>query len=274
MNRLLFSVCIFFCTFGAYSQCILKDSVLTIGPATKSIPDYAYADNDIIAVIDAEGAKGLSGIGEFAFLGCKNLREVKLPATLKTMKEGAFRECSKLKNVKVPSGITQLPRAVFAWCESLQVVELPAGLKDIASQAFAYCKNLKKVDIPHSVEHIGANVFSKCESIGSMVLPAKLKELESYVFSDCTGLKYVRLPANGNLLGELLFTGCTNLRVIDVPSVEVPKFDCDSFPFDPDDTVAYRSCILRVPAQSLKAYGRAHGWELFSQIESLEPTEY
>lgn len=274
MSRLLFSVCIFFCALCANAQCVLRDSVLTIGPATKSIPDYAYADNNGIAVMNAEGAKGLSSIGEFAFLGCKNLREVKLPATLKTMKEGVFRECVKLRNVKVPSGIIQLPRAAFAWCENLEVVELPAGLKDIASQAFAYCRNLKKVNIPQSVEHIGANVFSKCESIGSMVLPANLKELESYVFSDCTSLKYVRLPANGNLLGELIFTGCTNLRVIDAPSVEVPKFDCDSFLFDPDDTVAYRSCILRVPAQSLKAYGRAHGWDLFSQIESLEPTEY
>ncbi len=255
-------------------QCSVRDSVLIIGPATKQIADYAYADNNGIAKIEASGATALQSIGEYAFLGCKNLREVNFPASLKTLGEGALRECSSLQQVKLPAGVEVLPKAAFAWCSSLRSVSLPKTLKDIGSLAFAYCGKLSDIALPQSITHIGLNVFSKCESLESMVLPRNLKELESYVFSDCTSLKYVCLPANGNLLGELIFTGCTNLQVIDAPSTVVPKFDCDSFPFDPDDTAAYSRCILRVPETSVRAYLRAHGWELFRQIDILLPTEY
>lgn len=265
---------VFFCISEAVAQCVINDSVLTVGPKTVEIASGAYSDNNGIVAVDASQAIRLRTIGEYAFLGCANLREVKLPESLKSIHEGAFRECVKLKEVKIPQALEALPKSCFAWCSSLESVELPRNLKDIGSHAFAYCTSLKNVDLPQSVVHIGLNVFSRCESLESMVLPSELKELESYVFSDCINLKYVCLPANDNLLGELIFSGCKSLKVIDAPSPAVPKFDCDSFPFDPDDTVAYSSCILRVPEGSVRKYSHSHGWELFKQIDALYPTEY
>lgn len=259
---------------SAKGGCVVRDSVLVIGPEVTEVAAHAYVDNDAIAVLDASRATQLETIGEYAFMGCRNLKNVKLPSSLKKIGEGAFRECGALEEINIPATVEALPRALFAWCTKLRRVVLHPGLKDIGSQAFAYCGALEGIEIPESVEHIGSNVFSKCGKLEHVVLPSNLKELESYVFSDCTGLKYVRLPANGNLLGELIFTGCTGLGVIDAPSPEVPKFDCESFLFDPDDESAYARCLLRVPEVSLTKYRRSHCWDMFEHIEPIYPTEY
>lgn len=244
----------------------VRDSVLLIESSVMKIPEYAFADRkDIVEVLFPENIS-LTEIGDYAFLGCTNLRRIKLPSTVTILGEGAFRECSALEYMELPDAIRKLPRYLFAACKSLGCVKLPPRLQDIAAHAFVYCENLAEIDIPGTVSHIGSNAFSRCLNLKEVKLPSSITELESYAFSDCIALTKAQLPANGKLLGELIFSGCANLRQLTINYSVPPRFDCNSFIFEPDDTESYMRCSLLVPRNSVNRYSKAPGWKLFKNI--------
>jgi len=250
--------------------CVVKDSVLTVGKGVTRIPEYAYKDRDDIREIRfEEGPSSLREIGEYAFLGCASLKRVELPAGAKKLGTGCFRECVSLKELDIPAGTVTLPSEAFYGCTSLERVSLPASLQTIGSRAFIYCDALKEISFPERLKNIGSNAFSFCKRLEEVMIPRTVTELESYAFSSCSSLKKAMLPSNGSLLGELIFSGCEALTEIVEASPVVPKFDCASFLFDPDDEAAYRRVVLMVSPGKVAAYRSAPGWRLFQNIESI-----
>ena len=71
---------------------ILLSSVLVIKSGTTVIPPHAYQDRQDVTEVAFEEPSEVKEIGEYAFLGCSNLRMVNLPASLEKIGEGAFRE--------------------------------------------------------------------------------------------------------------------------------------------------------------------------------------
>lgn len=239
-----------------------QDSILTIDSNVPEIAPYQFADCEEIKEVRFNPGSGLTKIGEYAFLGCRNLQSITLPSGLKSLGEGCFRECG-LTSLDIPSGVKALPKAMCMWDRQLREVSLPSHLQDIGSHAFAYCVKLRDVTIPKTVTHIGSNVFGRCRSLESITLPANMKELESYAFAECVNLKKVVLPANANLLGELMFSGCRNLQDLTVMSATPPPFDCNSFIFEPDETELYHQVRIHIPKKAQSSYRNAPGWNLF-----------
>ena len=246
------------------------DSVLMIKAGQTRIPPYAYKDREDIREVRFEKGSQMKEIGEYAFLGCSNLKKIDLPESLVKIGEGALRECTSLESLVIPRGVKALPKALCAWDSSLRSVVLPAGLEDIGSHAFAYCSSLDGVKIPAGVKHIGSNVFSRCFSLTEIALPSSIKELESYVFSDCVRLRKATLPANKNMLGEYMFSGCVALEELVELSPVPPTFDCNSTIFEDSETGLYRKCRLIVPAGSESLYRNAPGWQLFYKDKKAE----
>lgn len=246
---------------------VVNDSVLRVGAGVSEISRYAFKDREDFHTVVFDSRSCLRVIGDYAFLGCRNLRSVELPASLTTIGEGAFRECESLEKIAIPQNCAKLPRYVFSWCSSLRFVSLPKTMRDIGSGCFSYCISLKEINFPGSIEHIGANAFSFCKSLHSVKLPRSVTELESYAFSECDSLVEAVLPANGHLLGELIFSGCRNLRSLTVNSTVPPPFDCESTIFENTETEMYRLCVLHVPGSAVEAYRKAEGWSLFEKIE-------
>ncbi|MDE6017697.1 MAG: leucine-rich repeat domain-containing protein [Muribaculaceae bacterium] len=208
-----------------------------------SIREGEYMDRtDIEEVVFSESC-GITEIPDYAFLGCTSLKKVKLPSGLKKIGFQAFSECA-----------------------SLVEVNFPETLEDIGSNSFTYCESLDNVSFPDGLKHIGHNAFSFCGSLKDVFLPDNLEEIESYAFSDCNALQKVRLPANDHLLGELLLNCCPELVEIISPSEKVPKFDCDSYLFDPYDVVAYEKCVLKVPGNVIDSYNVSKSWQKFNRI--------
>lgn len=241
-----------------------EDSVLVIPAMVTNIPPYFFAERTDFVRVEFEPGSQLHSIGEYAFLGCSSLREIAFPPSLEELGEGAFRE-TDLRGIIIPSSVSKLPKGLFAWCGRLRSVSLPDSLVDIGSHAFAYCEALEAIEIPKGISHIGSNAFSRCSSLKSVEVPDAVTELESYAFSDCSALQSAKLPANDSLLGELIFSGCTSLHTLYAPSNIPPKFDCNSFIFEPDEMQRYSACKLIVP--NPRRYRTAPGWCLFKDIK-------
>lgn len=242
---------------------------IVIGKDVKKIAGEAFADNNMIRSVSFEKGSRLKSIGEYAFMGCRNLVKIDFPESLAEIGESAFRECDSLEEVSLPDAVTVLPKNLFYWCESLKKVKLPARLKKISAHCFAYCRSLQNPDFPESLTAIGSNAFCYCESLKEAKIPDSVKELESYVFASCASLERVKLPANPSLLGELIFSSCPLLSSIEQLSPVPPEFDCMSFLCEPWDESFYSECKLYVAPGSLELYKKAHGWNLFRNISPV-----
>ena len=95
-------------------------------------------DLSITSVIIPEG---VTDIGEIAFYGCANLREVVFPPGLRYIREEAFGE-SAIAEAMLPEGLELIEEKAFFSCESLRKAEVPGLSTVIGSDAFGCCDRL------------------------------------------------------------------------------------------------------------------------------------
>lgn len=114
---------------------IIDDAKINNGRLTEG----AYVQNEsITSVVIPEG---VTDIGEIAFYGCINLREVSFPSTLKYIREEAFGE-SGINEVVLPAGLELVGEKAFFSCDSLRRIDIPGRDTIIESDAFGCCNNL------------------------------------------------------------------------------------------------------------------------------------
>lgn len=248
---------------------ITDEVSIVLSADVKYIPANAFVDCHQLVSLRCESGSLLERVEECAFLGCKSLREIELPDCVSKLGKDAFRDCSALQHLTIPSSVTVLPAHLLSWCVSLRSIILPPRLKSIKQGALQYCRSLQSVELPPSVAEIDLNAMAYCSSLRSIEFPRSVRSLGAYVMSECVSLERAVLPGNDALLGELIFSGCRSLRQLVEPSVKVPRFDCASFIFEPDETSLYEQCVLLVPHNQTARYGRAPGWSLFTHIEEI-----
>jgi hypothetical protein len=93
------------------------------------------------------------------------IRSVKLPKSLKFIRNASFAICKKLESIDIPEGVETLELDAFGECISLKYVKLPSTLKTINRGVFWKCRSLKEITIPASVETIGEYAFFHCDSL-------------------------------------------------------------------------------------------------------------
>ncbi|MGN0581585.1 MAG: leucine-rich repeat protein [Oscillospiraceae bacterium] len=135
-------------------------------------------------------------IGENAFNGCANIKELKLSTKLKSISNGAFYGCSGLSgNLVIPDSVESIGIEAFKNCTGFDgTLTLGNGLKTIDAEAFAYCKRFQGgLTIPVSVtDGIGKLAFR--EFAGETSSPGIL-ELNSGSYD------------GGKSIGPFIFTG-------------------------------------------------------------------
>ncbi len=85
--------------YAAFEYCY-KLRHFRLPPGTEEICEQTFHCSGLMSF---EAAEGLKKIGEYAFGGCKMLRDVKLPDSLETIGYGAFYDCNRLLKVDMPA---------------------------------------------------------------------------------------------------------------------------------------------------------------------------
>ena len=136
-----------------------------------TMPEYTFNKNDVTAapwsayrsqivkvVVDA----GVENIGAYAFYQCTNLAAVEFAAdaALTTIGEGAFGYTSALKNVILPASLKSIAKNGF-YFSGLESVAFAEGnmLTTLGDTVFRNCTSLVDVYLPDSVKSIGYQLF-------------------------------------------------------------------------------------------------------------------
>ena len=86
-------------------------------------------------------------ISKEMFLGCSNLRSIKIPKSLTTIEKEAFRGCSSLESIDFPENLSQIGDYSFSGCTSLQSITISDSNTFISMgyMSFDKCSNLKTI---------------------------------------------------------------------------------------------------------------------------------
>lgn len=199
-------------------------------------PWSAYDDQIRKVVIE----KGITSVGCYSFMKCKNLESVQLPNSLKIIGDYAFNECGSLKEIKIPDSVEKIYRNAFALCKKLKSVQLsknlteldddvfkftgltkiviPDGVKSIGYRAFCFCRDLKEVTLPNNLQYIYSWAFEYCTSLTAVTLPDSLEYIGGTTFSYCQKLKNVKIGNKLQEINENTFEFCESLNDIVLPN--------------------------------------------------------
>ncbi len=176
------------------------------------IGEYAFMgcmNLDSIAMPDS-----ILSIGDYAFAWCRKLPSLKLPSNLKSIGTCAFSGCSSLRFLRIPLGVEFIGHAAFSECSKMAYINIPANVNAIGDYTFGGCSKLIAITIPQDVESIGMEAFSGCKSLKKITIPESVTSIGDFAFSGCAGLKEILLPSSVTYIGNYAFSGCSKLDTI------------------------------------------------------------
>jgi len=195
-------------------------------------------------------------IGESAFAGDENLKEIVIGPNVKAIGAGAFQYCTSLKKVTVAEGVESIGSFAFYSCSSLEEISLPSTVKRLEPYTFYgcealetlslqhiqciddyamwYCVSLEEVTLSPVLTEIGSWAFSQCQKLATINIDEcdKLESIGDYAFSGCAMLTSFVIPEGTRKIGKLAFYGCSRLTDIKV-SDTVEAVDFGAFNYTP-----------------------------------------
>lgn len=165
--------------------CLCKKVI--IPDSVKRIEDSAFFHSIFLEEVEFAGDPQLEYIGSYAFVDCRSLKSITIPASVTEIGASAFRnnEPGELKikgsyinddgdiieydftntfsltDVKFEKGskLKTITGSMFFEQESLPSITLPEGITTIEKGAFVNCLSLKSITIPASVTEIDEGAF-------------------------------------------------------------------------------------------------------------------
>ncbi|MDE6446391.1 MAG: leucine-rich repeat domain-containing protein [Alistipes sp.] len=248
--------------------------VKTAGTLSKLLADYdktTITDLTVIGNLNDKDIATLEKLPNLAVLDMEHVNlkafpvlfyektsliSIKLPLTLKTIRNSSFRGCSNLTSITIPDSVTSIENYAFIDCNSLTGVYItdiakwcaiefyrgssnplvyaqnlylngelitdelviPDSVTSIGSYAFSNYSRLTSVTIPDSVTSIGFGAFSNCSSLTSVTIPDSVTSIGMSAFFNCSSLTSVTIPDGVTTIGSWAFQYCSSLTSITIPN--------------------------------------------------------
>ena len=182
-------------------------------------------------------------VPEGAFAGVPRLRHVSVESGIRFIEAEAWQNCRQLRIVKLPATVVSISDNVFRDCKLLNRVEAQ-GCLDFGYKAFAECCSLQWVHASEGAANVfnsevkfGHYLFQGCINLAEVTLSespypreselqARVRELAPGCFSS-TGITALALPMHFVILGAHACDSCRLLKSIDLCNTqveEIPEF--------------------------------------------------
>ena len=108
-------------------------------------------------------------VGFNAFLGCESLTEMSL-SSVESIGSGVFAGCKNLKHVDMPQSLKVIPGDMFGDCSSLTSIEIPSKVEKICVLAFYNCSSLDTI----YCKPVYPPLFGNLDEVGGLDSPKVL----------------------------------------------------------------------------------------------------
>jgi len=159
-------------------------------------------------------------IGEKAFWGNENLKNIKLPENLRIIDRWAFQKCIELNTVEFNSRLETISDYAFNQT-AIKELNFPVSLASIGKYSFSECVGFTSLEIPGRVGEIGRYAFYGCTEMVEFKLNNRLTRIQDHVFYNCTALVNADIPRNITEIAGYAFAGCVSLVEINIPDTVV-----------------------------------------------------
>ena len=112
---------------------LLYDSGVDPLPYLKKVPDYFAWELPIKSIKIPEG---ITTIGSYAFSDCAELTEIRLPNTVRFVRDSAFQRATNLRKIEFSNQLESLELEALFKCENLTEISLPKSLKALGDDVF------------------------------------------------------------------------------------------------------------------------------------------
>lgn len=215
------------------------------GKAVNSILANAFLDS--LSLESVLIPSTVTFIGDFAFSGCKNLRDIYFENRSMPIEFGAsvFSDCIGLRSVYLPRSFDFFDAAIFDKCTSITEIIVDEENTALASidgvlynadlTEVIYCPRTKTLDfslLPETITKIGAYSFKNNRNILKVELPSSILVIGEFAFSN-TELVGIDIPSSVTYIGDGAFANCTSLSYVHISEGISPltlgtQFDCDT----------------------------------------------
>ena len=137
-----------------------------------------------------------------AFYGCRSLKRVILPPTMRKIGENCFYACSSLEEAILPDGLEKMGRSAFCGCTSLEHIIIPDSLHELPESCFRACTALNEVNFTSGVRKIGGYAFSGCTGLEKVTFGDELSEIGERAFFMCGRLSEMYIPSSLTKLAD------------------------------------------------------------------------
>ena len=179
------------------------NGVMTIPEGVTHISAGAFGGNQSVKKIVLP--ESLREIGDYAFFGCTNLKEVVFNSgsTILSVGNYTFTETG-LDSIVIPTGVTSIGNYAFSG-SALKSVEFKGTIADMGNYLFYACENLTTVVLPDNFGTIGKGMFYGCTALQNITIPNSVSEIAAYAFYG-SGIKTINWPQSGlTTIGDYAF---------------------------------------------------------------------
>ena len=117
----------------------------------------------------------VTGIGDYAFYGCSELKAIVIPDKVEQIGYGAFYSCHNATSLHLGSGLKSIGDYAFNGCSMLTSVVIPDNVESIGYYAFMFCRSISYISIGTGVRSSSDNCFYFCSDIKTVI--CKLTEV-------------------------------------------------------------------------------------------------
>jgi len=168
-----------------------------------------------------------------AFMGCINLKSIKLPNTVTKIGDLAFCHAG-MAEMTLPSNLKEIGASAFSYSK-LRTITVPGGamsgraeLTGNRGSIFNRCQNLQSVIFENGVTFIPMNMFCDCGALESVTIPNSVKSIENSAFCNCVSLKNVTIPYGVTTIRCASFENCRSLTKVNLPE-SITEIHPDAF---------------------------------------------
>lgn len=196
---------------GSVFYSVVPAISIILPPSIERIPDNAFDGSSLMGIYIPDG---IVEIGNYAFSGCRDLKEIYLPNSVTKIGYDAFERCTNLKEINLPNSVTEIGSGAFRSCTNLEKISIPNSVTEIGRGAFDDCTNLEKVVLPNKLTEIRSSLFRRCSSLREVTIPDGVSIIWHSAFYNCIRLEKIIIPHSVALIGHYAFSKCANLNTV------------------------------------------------------------